>query len=226
MNGVSINPVFPSILSTNFFDLYDKLETFEKNKIDFIHLDVMDGHFVDNISFGPSTSKSIKSKFNFKIDSHLMVSNPDKMIPKFIDADSDWVSFHIETRNNINIKDNISTIQKHGRKAGLVLNPDTEIHTIFPYLNAVDYILLMSVFPGYGGQKFIESTPEKVGQLKKRIKMEGTNCLIQVDGGINTSNLPLLKEAGADLFVIGTFLYNSDNIEETLKRIRNKINGV
>ncbi len=226
MNGVSINPVFPSILSTNFFDLYDKLETFEKNKIDFIHLDVMDGHFVDNISFGPSTSKSIKSKFNFKIDSHLMVSNPDKMIPKFIDADSDWVSFHIETKNNINIKDNISIIQKHGRKAGLVLNPDTEINTIFPYLNAVDYILLMSVFPGYGGQKFIESTPEKVDQLKKRIKMEGTNCLIQVDGGINTSNLPLLKEAGADLFVIGTFLYNSDNIEETLKRIRNKINGV
>jgi ribulose-phosphate 3-epimerase len=226
MNRVSINPVFPSILSTDFFDLYDKLETFEKNKIDFIHLDVMDGHFVDNISFGPSTSKSIKSKFNFKIDSHLMVSNPDKMIPKFIDADSDWVSFHIETRNNINIQENISIIKTHGRKAGLVLNPDTEIHTIFPYLNAIDYILLMSVFPGYGGQTFIESTLEKVGQLKKRIKMEGIDCLIQVDGGINTSNLPLLKEAGADLFVIGTFLYNSDNVKETLKRIRNKINGV
>jgi len=226
MNRVSINPVFPSILSTDFFNLYDKLETFEKNKIDFIHLDVMDGHFVDNISFGPSTSKSIKSKFNFKIDSHLMVSNPDKMIPKFIDADSDWVSFHIETRNNINIQENISIIKTHGRKAGLVLNPDTEIHTVFPYLNAIDYILLMSVFPGYGGQTFIESTLEKVDQLKKRIKMEGIDCLIQVDGGINTSNLPLLKKAGADLFVIGTFLYNSDNVEETLKQIRNKINGV
>jgi ribulose-phosphate 3-epimerase len=226
MNNVSIHPVFPSILSTNFFDLYDKLKTFEKNKIDFIHLDVMDGHFVDNISFGPSTSKSIKSTFNFKIDSHLMVSNPDKMIPKFIDAGSDWISFHIETRNNINIKENISIIKTHDRKAGLVLNPDTEIHTVFPYLNVLDYILLMSVFPGYGGQKFIESTLEKVDQLKKKIKMEGTDCLIQVDGGINTSNLPLLKEAGADLFVIGTFLYNSNNVEDTLKRIRNKINGV
>jgi ribulose-phosphate 3-epimerase len=222
----SVNPLFPSILSTDFFDLHEKLKIFEKNKIDFIHLDVMDGHFVDNISFGPSASKSIKSKFNFKIDSHLMVSNPDKMIPKFIDADSDWISFHIETRGNINIKKNISTIKKQGRKAGLVLNPDTEVDTVFPFLNDIDYILLMSVFPGYGGQKFIESTLKKVDQLNTRIKMEETECLIQVDGGINDSNLPALKEAGADLFVIGTFLYNSNNIEETLKRIRNKINGV
>jgi ribulose-phosphate 3-epimerase len=107
-----------------------------------------------------------------------------------------------------------------------VLNPDTEVDTVFPYLIDIDYILLMSVFPGYGGQKFIESTLKKVDQLKKRIKMEGTECLIQVDGGINDSNLPALKEAGTDLFVIGTFLYNSDNIEKTLKRIRNKINGV
>ena len=221
-----INPVFPSILTTDLFDLYDKLKSFEKNKIDFIHLDVMDGHFVDNISFGPFASKSIKSKFNFKIDSHLMVSNPDKIIPKFIDAGSDWVSFHIETRGNINIKENISIIKQQGRKAGLVLNPDTEVDNVFPYLNDIDYLLLMSVFPGYGGQKFIESTLKKVDQLKKRIKVEGAECLIQVDGGINASNLPFLKEAGADLFVIGTFLYNSNNIAKTLKLIQNKINGV
>ena len=219
-----VNPIFPSILTTDFFDLYDKLKIFEKNKIDFIHLDVMDGHFVDNISFGPFASKSIKSKFNFKIDSHLMVSNPDKIIPKFIDADSDWISFHIETRENI--KENISTIKQHGRIAGLVLNPDTEVNTVFPYLNDIDYILLMSVFPGYGGQKFIESTLKKVAQLKKRIKVEGADCLVQVDGGINASNIPLLKEAGADFFVIGTFLYNSNNISKTLKLIQNKINGV
>jgi ribulose-phosphate 3-epimerase len=219
-----INPVFPSILSTNFFDLHDKLKTFESNKIDYIHLDVMDGHFVDNISFGPSASKSIKSAFDFQIDAHLMVSNPGKMIPKFIDAGSDWVSFHLETSEDI--KENIARIKDRERKAGLVLNPDTAVERVFPFLEAIDYVLLMSVFPGYGGQKFIEAVIEKTAQLKEKINEINTDCLIQVDGGVNTSNLPQLKEAGADLFVIGTFLFNSGDIEETLKQIGNKINGV
>ncbi len=219
-----IHPVFPSILSTNFFNLQEKLEAFEKNKIDFIHLDVMDGHFVDNISFGPSASKSIKSKFNFKIDSHLMVSNPGKMIPKFIDAGSDWVSFHIETREDI--KENILRINERDRKAGLVLNPDTPVERVFPYLDDLHYVLLMSVFPGYGGQSFIESTLDRVVQLKKEADRRGTDCLIQVDGGVNASNLPGLKKAGTDLFVIGTFLFNSDNPPGTLDVILNKINGV
>lgn len=219
-----MNPVFPSILSTNFFDLHDKLKTFEENKIDFIHLDVMDGHFVDNISFGPFASESIKSKFNFKIDAHLMVTNPGKMIPRFIDAGSDWISFHIETAENI--KENIFTIKRAGRKSGLVLNPDTDIVRVFPYLNDIDYLLLMSVFPGRGGQMFIDTTFEKVVRLRERIRKERTDCLIQVDGGINDTNIPILKEKGTDLFVIGTFLYNSENVEDTLKIILNKINGV
>lgn len=219
-----INPIFPSILSTNFFDLHDKLKTLEKNNIDYIHLDVMDGHFVDNISFGPSASKSIKSAFDFQIDAHLMVSNPGKMIPKFIDAGSDWVSFHLETSEDI--KENIARIKDRERKAGLVLNPDTAVERVFPFLLDIDYVLLMSVFPGYGGQEFIQATLKKVAQLKEKINEKNTDCLIQVDGGINTSNLPQLKEAGADLFVIGTFLFNSGNMEETLRQIGNKINGV
>lgn len=219
-----INPIFPSILSTNFFDLHDKLKTLEKNNIDYIHLDVMDGHFVDNISFGPSASKSIKSAFDFQIDAHLMVSNPGKMIPKFIDAGSDWVSFHLETSEDI--KENIARIKDREKKAGLVLNPDTAVERVFPFLLDIDYVLLMSVFPGYGGQEFIQATLRKVAQLKEKINEKNTDCLIQVDGGINTSNLPQLKEAGADLFVIGTFLFNSGNMEETLRQIGNKINGV
>lgn len=219
-----INPIFPSILSTNFFDLHDKLKTLEKNNIDYIHLDVMDGHFVDNISFGPSASKSIKSAFDFQIDAHLMVSNPGKMIPKFIDAGSDWVSFHLETSEDI--KENIARIKDREKKAGLVLNPDTAVERVFPFLLDIDYVLLMSVFPGYGGQEFIQATLKKVAQLKEKINEKNTDCLIQVDGGINTSNLPQLKEAGADLFVIGTFLFNSGNMEETLRQIGNKINGV
>ncbi len=219
----SIHPVFPSILSTNFFDLQEKLTTFATHNIDFIHLDVMDGHFVDNISFGSSVSKAIKSRFNFKIDAHLMVSNPGKMIPQFIDAGSDWVSFHLETHEDI--KENISLIAGQGRKPGLVLNPDTPVENVFPFLENIHYVLLMSVFPGRGGQKFIPVTIDRVARLKKEMRTRNTGCLIQVDGGINTSNIPDLQKAGADLLVIGTFLYNSANTANTLMEILNKING-
>ena len=218
-----VHPVFPSILTTNFFDLQEKLTIFAANNIDFIHLDVMDGHFVDNISFGPSAAKAIKSRFDFRIDTHLMVSNPGKMIPQFIAAGSDWISFHYETDEDIT--ENISLITEARRKPGLVLNPDTPIENVFPYLDDIHYVLIMSVFPGRGGQKFIPDTVDRVIQLKNEIKTRGADCLIQVDGGINTSNIPDLEKAGADLLVIGTFLYNSANIADTLLEIRNKING-
>jgi len=184
-----MNPVFPSILSTNYFDLEGKLTEFQANQIDVIHLDVMDGNFVDNISFGPAVAKAIKSESKHKI------------------------------------AENISIIKKNNRKAGLVLNPDTEVESVFPYLRDIDYILLMSVFPGFGGQKFIETTYERVSKLKQRIKQEGTNCLIQVDGGINVDSIGQLKAAGNDIFVIGTFLYNSVDIKKTLTTITNKIAG-
>jgi len=213
----TLHPIFPSILSTDFFNLHEKLTDFAANKIDFIHLDVMDGHFVDNISFGPSAAKAIKSRFDFKVDSHLMVSNPGKMIPKFIDAGSDWVSFHVETEEDIN--DNIAAIKQKGARPGLVLNPDTPVENVFPFLTEIDYVLLMSVFPGYGGQKFITETIDRTAALKDRINREGTDCLIQVDGGINADNVPLLQNAGADLFVIGTFLFNSNDIKTTIKSI-------
>ncbi len=217
------NPIFPSILSTNFFDLESRLTAFASNGIDYIHLDVMDGHFVDNISFGPSAVKALKSKFNFKIDSHLMVDNPEKMIPKYIDAGSDWVSFHIET--NKDHKALIEMIHRQNCKAGIVLNPDADVERVFPLLPDLDYVLLMSVFPGYGGQKFIEATIDRVKTLKSRIMGNGYECLIQVDGGVNADNAPKLKAAGADLFVIGTFLYNSNDIEDTINIVLKQING-
>jgi ribulose-phosphate 3-epimerase len=222
----NLNPIFPSILSTNFFNLEDKLNDFDKNSIDFIHLDVMDGHFVSNLSFGPAAAAAIKSIFNFKVDAHLMVSNPAKMIPKFIQAGSDWVSFHMETVDKEKVNETIALIKNQSCQAGLVLNPDSPVDMVFPFLEDVDFILLMSVFPGYGGQKFISGTVEKVAALKQQIRKQGTRCLIQVDGGINTSNIGSLKKAGADLFVIGTFLYNSNNIAATLNMIQDKIKGV
>lgn len=216
-----MHPVFPSILSTDFFNLEGRLKTFAAQHIDFIHLDVMDGHFVPNLSFGPSAAKAIKDNFPFKIDAHLMVDPPEHMIPWFIEKGSDWISFHLEAKGDV--KANIATIKDAGRDAGLVLNPDTPVEKVFHYLEAIDFVLLMSVFPGYGGQKFITATFDRVAQLKKEIQARGTRCLIQVDGGVNDTNIGPLREAGADLFVVGTFLFNADNVEQTLENLKKKL---
>ena len=221
---MKINPFFPSILSTNFFNLKEKLEDLYSSGINYLHLDIMDGHFVNNLSFGPSILSAIKAEFSFIIDTHLMVSNPGKMIRKFLEQDSDWISFHVETDEDIN--KNIDLIKSNHKLAGLALNPDTDIKMVFPFLDQIDYVLLMSVFPGYGGQKFISETICRVEKLKEEIENRNCKCLIQVDGGINKSVLPQLKKAGADLFVIGTALFNSLNIKSTLSDFNQVIQGV
>lgn len=213
-----LNPVFPSILSTNFFDLETKLDQFQSSRIDFIHLDVMDGNFVTNISFGPSLSEAIKSKYSFKIDAHLMVNKPKNVIPWFIDAGADWISFHIETKDEIS--ENIKMIQNANKKAGIAINPDTNIDMLFPYLSMVDYILFMSVFPGYGGQKFIPDVLDKIDKLQNKIKEMDLSPIIQIDGGVNLSNINKIKELGVNSFVVGTFLYNSENIPEMINRLK------
>ena len=216
------HPIFPSILSTNFFDLEERLKQFAKNKIDFIHLDVMDGHLVSNLSFGPSMAKSIKSKFPFKIDAHLMVDPPQHMIQWFIDAGSDWISFHLEASGDV--EKNIAAIKDRGCKAGLAINPDIEVEKLFPYLESVDFVLLMSVFAGYGGQKFMETTLQRVETVKNKIDELGTQCTIQVDGGLNADNIPTLREKGADHFVVGTYLFNSENVDGTVAKLVTDLN--
>jgi ribulose-phosphate 3-epimerase len=216
-----MNPVFPSILSTNFFNLQAKLDEFEKNRVDFIHLDIMDGHFVDNISFGPAIARAIKEKYPFRLDAHLMVSNPAKMLPHFIEAGADWLSVHVESDEVC--ADLVGLIKKNGRRAGLVLNPDTPLERLQPFLKPLDYILLMSVFPGFGGQKFIPATLERVRRLKETLLSQQSPCLLQVDGGITLENVSQLKAAGADLFVIGTHLFNADNIEEKIGQFLNRL---
>ena len=213
-------PLFPSILSTNFFDLEAKLREFEKSGIDFVHLDIMDGHFVDSISFGPAMARALKKKFPFRLDAHLMVSNPAKMIPHFIKAGTDWISFHVETAAG-DTPGLIKMIRDANCCAGLVLNPDTPLEMVSPFLNSADYVLVMSVFPGYGGQQFIADSLERVSQLKKEIVSQHSRCLLQVDGGITPDNAGPLKKAGADLFVVGTSLFHAENTEATVKKFLN-----
>ncbi len=216
-----MNPVFPSILSTNYFNLQAKLSAFEKSRIDVIHLDIMDGHFVDTISFGPALARAIKEKFPFNLDAHLMVSHPAKMIPRFIESGADWISFHVESDDDGG--DLIAAIKNSGCRAGLALNPDTPLERVRPFLGRLDYILLMSVFPGRGGQKFIGDSLERVRQLKQEIVLQQSPCLLQVDGGITLENVSSLQAAGADLFVIGTHLFNAENIEEKVGQLLNRL---
>jgi ribulose-phosphate 3-epimerase len=216
-----MNPLFPSVLSTNFFNLEAKLGAFAANGIDVIHLDVMDGHFVDQISFGPSLARAIKEKFPFAIDAHLMVSNPEKAVPHFIKAGADWISFHAEAAADA--AGLLRQIRAAGRRAGLVLNPDTPLERLQPFLEAADYVLLMSVFPGYGGQAFIPATLGRVAQLKEWLCGRNEGCLLQVDGGINPANAALLKGAGADLFVVGMSLFNADDIKDKIDQFVNQL---
>lgn len=216
-----MNPLFPSILSTDFFDLEAKLRQFAANGIEFIHLDVMDGHFVDNISFGPSLARAIKGKFPFRLDAHLMVSNPEKMIPHFIAAGADWLSVHVEVAGDT--AGLLKMIRDGGCGAGLVLNPDTPLERLWPFLDAVDHVLLMSVFPGFGGQAFIPGTLERAARVKREIAGRQSRCRLQVDGGINSANAALLHEAGADLFVVGTSLFQAENIGNTIGTFLNQL---
>jgi ribulose-phosphate 3-epimerase len=151
-----------------------------------------------------------------------MVSNPAKMIPHFIKAGTDWISFHVETAAG-DTPGLIKMIRDADCRVGLVLNPDTPLELVSPFLNSADYVLVMSVFPGYGGQQFIDASLERVAQLKKEIISQHSRCLLQVDGGINPDNTGPLKEAGADLFVVGTSLFHAENTEATVKKFLNKM---
>jgi ribulose-phosphate 3-epimerase len=150
-----------------------------------------------------------------------MVSNPEKAVPHFIQAGADWISFHAEAAADA--AGLLRQIRAAGRRAGLVLNPDTPLERLQPFLEAADYVLLMSVFPGYGGQSFIPATLGRAAQLKKWTRGRNDGCLLQVDGGINPANAALLKDAGADLFVVGTSLFNADDIKEKISQFVNQL---
>lgn len=198
----------PSILAADHAALADGLRIVQENNLEWIHLDIMDGNFVPNISFGPGVVKALRSR-DEKIffDTHLMLVRPDKYIEKFAEAGSDLITIHVEP--DYPKAETLRRIRALGKQAGISLNPDTPADTLLPYLDKVDLVLVMSVFPGFGGQKFIADVLPKIRQLAEWREERGGTWRIEVDGGVDVSTAPLCLEAGADTLVAGTAFFKA-----------------
>ncbi len=211
----------PSILSADFWDLKTQIEAVIRGGADLIHFDVMDGHFVPNITVGPYVLECIKKRIEIPVDAHLMIENADKYIPEFISAGADWISVHIE--NNYHIHRTIELIKKKGAKAGVVINPGTSLDLLKEIVHYVDYVLLMSVNPGFGGQKFIERSIHRLRELVNLRDITGTYFLIEIDGGIKEDNIGEVVRAGADVVVVGSGIFFADDIENQTRKLKNII---
>ncbi|MBC8382814.1 MAG: ribulose-phosphate 3-epimerase [Candidatus Cloacimonetes bacterium] len=209
--------IAPSILSSDFLHLEKEIHAMEQAGADMLHLDIMDGHFVPNLTFGPGLVKQVSSITNFPIDAHLMITNPADFIDKFIDAGVNYLSFHIET--DANYVSLFRKIRKLGVKAGIAINPETSLDTLPEIIDEIDYVLIMSVHPGFGGQTFIEKSVEKVRKTKEIIGSRQIE--IEIDGGINFQTAKLVKEAGVNILVAGSFIFKSDDYAKTIAGLRN-----
>ena len=210
--------ICPSVLSADFSKLKEEIKEVEAAGADIIHCDIMDGNFVPNISFGPSFVSTINKITDLPLDVHLMINNPAKYVNEFSEAGADYISVHYE--NNIHLHKLVYQIKDLGVKAGVVINPSTPANLLMDILEHVDYVLIMSVNPGFGGQKFIESVIPKITQLKTLINARNLNCMLEVDGGIGLDNIKQVSDAGADMFVCGASVFKSDNKTEVIKKLK------
>mgnify|MGYP001126010881 CR=1 FL=1 len=210
--------IAPSILNANFLRLAEVIEMLNKSEADLIHLDIMDGVFVPNLSFGFPIISQIKSLAQKPLDVHLMITEPDRYLDRFRDSGADLLTVHYEACDDL--KKTLTTIRRLGMKSSVSVKPATDVEVLAPYLELLDMVLIMTVEPGYGGQSFIKSSFDKVKKLSGMIRSAGTPTLIEVDGGVGKNNLVLLKEAGASIFVIGTSIFKSADPEGMIRELK------
>jgi len=213
--------IAPSILSAEFTRLGEEIKAVEDAGADWIHVDVMDGHFVPTITMGPIIVEAARQATKLPLDVHLMIENPDRFISDFISAGADLISVHAETGTHLNRT--VQLIKESGAKAGVALNPATPIQAVQWVLEDIDFVLIMSVNPGFGGQQFISNSLEKIRELKKFIQSSELPVLIQVDGGVNKGTIKDISLAGADVFVAGSAVFGSDDYKETIRTFRSLI---
>ena len=212
----------PSILSADFSRLGEEVAAVTAAGADYIHIDVMDGHFVPNITIGPLVVEAVRSSTNVPLDVHLMISQPDLYLQDFIEAGADIVGVHIEILPHVHRT--LERIKELGAKASVTLNPATPLGTVEYVLDLVDQVLIMSVNPGFGGQKFIETVIPKIKGLRQTIDERGLAVELEVDGGINLGTISKVARAGADVFVAGSAVFSTPDYAETLRLFREKIN--
>ena len=211
--------IAPSILSADFSKLGEEIRAVEKAGAEVIHIDVMDGHFVPNITIGPLVVKAVRRVTDLPLDVHLMITDPDSYIKDFADAGADWITVHVETC--IHLHRTLSFIRDLGKKAGAVLNPATPLSTLDYVLEEVDLVMLMSVNPGFGGQGFIESTLEKCRKLRSMLDKVNPEAGIEIDGGISPKTIGRMAEAGANIFVAGSAIYGQDDYATVIQEMKN-----
>ena len=215
--------IAPSILSADFSKLGDEIQSVEAAGADWIHVDVMDGHFVPNITIGPLVVEAARRVTSLPLDVHLMIENPDRYIKDFAKAGADLISVQVEACVHLNRT--IQMIKELDRQAGVVLNPSTPLSSIEWIIEDVDFIMIMSVNPGFGGQKFIPNSLDRVRALREMIRERGLTTLIEIDGGVNENTIKNISDAGVDVFVAGSAIFKSPDYKKTIAKFRELISG-